>query len=77
MGFNAKIKLVKPLNFRLNRLPRDGHEIEKILGAHLNSYPFSKGMGEYLLANEAPDVPLIVHRPSIVTPIHSDPVEVS
>ena len=34
-------------------------------------------MGEYLLANEAPDVPLIVHRPSIVTPIHGDPFEVS
>lgn len=76
MRFNVKKKSLKPLNFRLNRLPRDGHEIEKILGAHLNSYPFSKGMGEYLLANEAPDVPLIVHRPSIVTPTHSDPLEV-
>ena len=76
MRFNVKKKLVKALNFRLNRLPSDGHEIEKILGAHLNSYPFSKGMGEYLLANEAPDVPLIVHRPSIVTPTHSDPIEV-
>ena len=65
------------MHFRLDRLPRDGHETEKILGAHLNSYPFSKGMGEYLLANEAPDFPLIVHRPSIVTPIHGDPFEVS
>lgn len=73
---NVKINLIKPLNFRLKRLPRDGPEIKRILGTHLNTYPFSKGIGEYVLAKEAPDLPLIIHRPSMVTPTYSDPIEV-
>ena len=73
---NSKINLMKPLNFRLKRLPREGPEIKRILGPHLNTYPFSKGIGEYVLAKEAPDLPLIIHRPSMVTPTYRDPIEV-
>ncbi|XP_020290772.1 putative fatty acyl-CoA reductase CG5065 isoform X2 [Pseudomyrmex gracilis] len=46
----------------------------KLLGSHPNCYTYSKQLTETLVANEYPNLPCIIARPSIVCPILLEPV---
>ena len=48
---------------------------QKLLGkGHPNTYSFTKGLGEHLVAEEAGDLPVAILRPSIVMSTYRDPV---
>lgn len=46
----------------------------KLLHPHPNTYTYSKRLAETLVANEYPNLPCCIARPSIVTPSYSDPI---
>lgn len=46
----------------------------KLLGPHPNTYTFSKRLAEKMVADEYPNLPCTIARPSIVTPAWSEPL---
>ncbi|KAH0534419.1 putative fatty acyl-CoA reductase CG5065 isoform X1 [Cotesia glomerata] len=46
----------------------------KLLEPHPNTYTYSKRLAETLVANEYPNLPCVIARPSIVTPSWEEPV---
>ncbi|XP_071879152.1 putative fatty acyl-CoA reductase CG5065 [Bombus fervidus] len=46
----------------------------KVLGLHPNTYTYSKRLAEKLVADEYPDLPCSIARPSIVTPALAEPL---
>ena len=48
-----------------------------LLGDHPNTYTFTKCLAEYVLAEQAQDLPVVIFRPSIIGASLREPVPVS
>lgn len=49
--------------------------IYSLIKPHPNTYTFSKRLAERLIADEYPNLPVCIARPSIVTPAYKEPCE--